>query len=70
MRAHEIRALTPVEIMKQIEEAHRELFHVRVRVATRQLANHREIRKTKQKIARLNTILRETELVEESRSGG
>ncbi|MBI2909902.1 MAG: 50S ribosomal protein L29 [Chloroflexi bacterium] len=62
MKADEIRGLGPAGIMKQIEEAHRELFNIRIRVSTRQLANHREIRKTKRKIARLNTILRELEL--------
>lgn len=53
-------------MVKQLEEAHRELFNLRVRVVTRQLANHREIRKAKKKIARLNTVLRELELASES----
>jgi len=38
------------------------LFNVRLRISTRQLANHREIPRLKTKIARLETIIREREL--------
>jgi large subunit ribosomal protein L29 len=58
----EIRALSNEEIVKKLEEAHQELFNLRFRLATRQLANHREIRKVKRRIARTKTILREREL--------
>jgi len=47
---------------KQLEEASRELFNLRFRLATRQLVNHREIRMVKRKIARMKTIIREREL--------
>ena len=62
MKAEEIRALSPEELGKQLEAAHRELFDLRFRLATRQLVNHREIPRVKKKIARLKTILREREL--------
>ena len=62
MKAEEIRALSPKELEKQLEAAHRELFDLRFRLATRQLVNHREIPRVKKKIARLKTILREREL--------
>ena len=62
MRVDEIRALSNEEIVKKLEEAHQELFNLRFRLATRQLTNHREIRKVKRKIARTKTILREREL--------
>jgi len=58
----EIRALSPEQLAKQLEEAHQELFNLRFRGATRQLVNHREIPRVKRKIARLKTIMREREL--------
>ena len=63
MRPEEIRALGDEELRKQLEETHQELFNLRFRLATRQLVNHREIRKVKKKIARMMTIKRERELV-------
>ena len=62
MKVEEIRALSPEEVARQLEEAHQELFNLRFRLATRQLVNHREIPKVKKKIARLKTIIREREL--------
>jgi large subunit ribosomal protein L29 len=49
-------------LKKQLEETHQELFNLRFRVATKQLVNHRELRRVKKKIARLETILKEKEL--------
>ncbi len=62
MKVKEIRTLSSEELVKQLEEAHQELFNLRFRLATRQLVNHREIPRVKKKIARLETIIREREL--------
>ena len=62
MKVEEIRALSAEELKKQLEEAHQELFNLRLRLATRQLVNHREIPRVKKKIARLKTIMRGREL--------
>ena len=62
MKIEEFRALNPDELVKQLQDAHQELFNLRFRLETRQLVNHREIPKVKKKIARLNTIIREKEL--------
>lgn len=62
MRAEEVRLLSDEELARQIEEAHRELFNLRFRLTTRQLVNHREVRKVKKKIARMKTIMREREI--------
>lgn len=62
MKIDEVRALGNEELWKKLEEAHQELFNLRFRLATRQLANHREVPKVKKKIARIKTILREREL--------
>ena len=62
MKVEEIRGLSSEELAKQLETAHQELFELRFRAATRQLVNHREIRRVKKTIARLLTIMREREL--------
>ena len=62
MKLEEIRALNNVELVKQLDEAHQELFNLRFRLATKQLVNHREVPRTKRKVARLETIIREREL--------
>ena len=64
MKVDEIRALSNEELAKQLEEARQELFNLRFRLATKQLVNHREIPRVKKKIARLNNIIRERELLE------
>ena len=62
MKIDEIRALGSNELLKQLEEAHQELFNLRFRLTTKQLVNYREIPRVKKKIARLKTIIREKEL--------
>ena len=62
MKVDEIRALSTEALVKQLEEAHQELFNLRFRLATKQLVNHREIPRVKKKIARLKNIIREKEL--------
>ena len=65
MKPNEIRILSDIELTKQLDEAHKELFNLRFRLATKQLVNHREIVVVKKKIARMETIKRERELVSE-----
>jgi large subunit ribosomal protein L29 len=62
LKVEEIRTLNSKDLVKQLEEAHQELFNLRFRLATKQLVNHREIPRVKRKIARLKTIIRENEL--------
>ncbi len=62
MEVDEIRALNDVDLVKQLNAAHKELFELRFRLATKQLVNHRQVRVVKKRIARLNTIVREREL--------
>jgi large subunit ribosomal protein L29 len=58
----ELRDLSTEDLKKQLEESHQELFNLRFRVSTKQLVNHREVRRVKRHIARLNTLLTEREL--------
>jgi large subunit ribosomal protein L29 len=62
LKLKEFRELSTSDLTKQLEETHQELFNLRFRVATKQLVNHRELRRVKKKIARLKTILTEREL--------
>ena len=62
MKVEEIRALSDEELAKQLDAAHKELFDLRFRLATKQLVNHRLVGKVKKDIARLKTIIREKEL--------
>ena len=62
MRLKEIRDLSTADLTKQLEESHEELFNLRFRLSTKQLVNHRELRRVKKNIARLMTLLKEREL--------
>ncbi len=62
MKLNEIRALKSVELEKQLEDAHKQLFDLRFRISTRQLVNHQEIKRVRKDIARLKTVMREREL--------
>ncbi len=62
MRIDRIRALKPNELSKQLDDAYQEQFNLRIRHATRQLANYSELPKSRRKIARIKTIIREREL--------
>lgn len=62
MKLSEIRILSDEELVKKIEDIRQELFNLRIRAATRQLASNQEIVKAKKTIARMLTILREREL--------
>jgi large subunit ribosomal protein L29 len=58
----ELKDLGNEELKKQLEESRQELFNLRFRLSTKQLVNHREVRRVKKNIARLNTLLTEREL--------
>ncbi len=59
--AEELRALSEADLERQLEEAHHELFNLRFRLATRQMANPAELTTVRRKIARIMTIARERE---------
>jgi large subunit ribosomal protein L29 len=58
----EFKNLSVDELKKRLDETHQELFNLRFRLATKQLVNHREVRRVKKSIARLNTLIAEKEL--------
>jgi len=62
LRTDEIRELSSEDLVKQLEASRKELFELRFRLTTRQLVNHRDVRRVKKEIARLQTVMREKEL--------
>jgi large subunit ribosomal protein L29 len=58
----ELIALDADRLGRELEDAHRQLFTLRLQVATRQLQNVKEITKTKKRIARIRTLQRQREL--------
>jgi large subunit ribosomal protein L29 len=61
-KTKELRDLSVEDLKKQLEESRQELFNLRFRLTTKQLVNHREVRRVKRNIARINTLLTEKEL--------
>ena len=57
--AHELRQRTDEELLRDLENAHEELFTLRFQAATRQLADVSKIRKTRRQISRLRTVIGE-----------
>ncbi len=60
--SEELRGLSDEELAKRLEEAYRQLFSLRLKLSTRQLANHRELPKVRHQIARIKTFQREREV--------
>jgi large subunit ribosomal protein L29 len=58
----ELTAMDVARLNKELEDTYRQLFTLRLQVATRQLQNVKEIGKTKRKIARIKTLQRQREL--------
>ena len=63
----ELAAMDATRLARELEDSYRQLFTLRLQVATRQLQNVKEIGKTKRKIARIKTLQRQRELVEAAR---
>ncbi len=61
-KIEEVRALSDQDLAKELEEAHRQLFTLRLQLSTRQLSNTAEPSKVKRKISRIKTVQQEREL--------
>jgi large subunit ribosomal protein L29 len=62
-RFEDLKALNDERLAKEMEDAYRQLFSLRLQVATRQLQNVKEIGKVRRKIARVKTLMRQREMV-------
>lgn len=65
MQISEVRELKNDELQKELEGHERSLMNLRFRSSTMQLSDFTEIRKTRRSIARIQTVLREREIVAE-----
>jgi large subunit ribosomal protein L29 len=58
----ELSAMDLTRLNKELDDTYRQLFTLRLQIATRQLQNVKEIKATKHKIARIKTLQRQREL--------
>ncbi len=68
MRASEIRELTIAEMQSKLKDLKAELFNLRFQLAINQLENPKRINAVKKDIARVNTILHEKQLNEDTQA--
>jgi large subunit ribosomal protein L29 len=59
MKSQEARDMSDSELQTRERELVDELFHLRLRRATSQLANPMKVRQTKRDLARVKTVLRQ-----------
>ncbi|MBA12922.1 MAG: 50S ribosomal protein L29 [SAR202 cluster bacterium] len=62
----DIRSLNSEDLSEELDSTQKELMNLRFKVSTMQLTNVREINSAKKKIARIMTVIREREIVENS----
>ena len=62
MKASEIRKLSAEELAAKLGDLKKDLFNLRLQLATNQLENTNKITEVKRDIARVNTVIREKQL--------
>lgn len=65
MQIHEIRDLSNQQLQEELESSYKELMNLRFRAATNQLTDTNQPKRTRRSIARLLTVIREREQVED-----
>ena len=63
-KAAELREMDESELLTNLAEAKQELFNLRFQHVTGQLDNYARLSQVKKEIARINTVLRDREIVE------
>ncbi len=63
MDLQEIKTKNREELLQALDASHRELLQLRIRLATKQLANYNQLHQVKKTIARIRTILRQREFL-------
>ena len=66
MKVTELRELATEELQTKLADCKQELFNLRFQHAINQLDNPKKITEVKKTIARINTIIHERELAEDS----
>lgn len=65
MHISEVRELNNTELYRELFEQERALMNLRFQKTTRQLTNTNALRDTRRTIARIHTVIRERQIVEE-----
>jgi large subunit ribosomal protein L29 len=63
MKMQGLRTLDESDLHTRLNDLREELFNLRFQYATRQLTNHARMRDVRHDIARINTLLRQRELL-------
>lgn len=66
MKVSEIRELTAEELAAKLGDLKKDLFNLRLQLATNQLDNTNKITEVKRDIARVNTVIREKQLADKA----
>ena len=66
MKANEVRKLSSADLEKKLTELKKDLFNLRLQLATNQLENTNKITEVKRDIARVNTVIREKQLADKA----
>lgn len=61
MKASELRVKDEGALSKELQDLLRAQFSIRMQAATQQLTNNSQIKKTRRDIARVRTVMRETQ---------
>jgi large subunit ribosomal protein L29 len=59
MKSSDLRGKSPEELQKELESLLRAQFGLRMQLATQQLSNTSQLKKTRRDIARVRTIMKE-----------
>ena len=65
MHISEVRELNNTELYRELFEQERALMNLRFQKTTRQLTNTNALRDTRRTIARIHTVIRERQIVED-----
>jgi large subunit ribosomal protein L29 len=65
MHISEVRELNNTELYRELFQQERALMNLRFQKTTRQLTNTNALRDTRRTIARIHTVIRERQIVEE-----
>lgn len=65
MRIDEVREMSTEELHRELGEQQRAMMNLRFQKVTRQLTNTNEMRNTRRTMARILTVIRERQIVEE-----
>lgn len=65
MNIDEVRDMNTPELYRALQDEERSLMNLRFRKVTRQLTNTNEMRDTRKTIARIMTVIRERQIVEQ-----